>query len=73
MTTPKDNGEPAFQQSMYDTSIQGMTLRDWFAGMALQGQYASCRPGYDFATQADAAKQAYSIADAMLAARKGDA
>ena len=52
----------------------GMSLRDWFAGMALQGAVAregiitiaGDRPG-------KTADEAYTIADAMLAAReRGD-
>lgn len=53
---------------------QGITLRDWFAGQALTGICAN--PG----TQGElpvvaglAAKAAYQVADAMLAARKGGA
>ena len=44
----------------------GMTLRDWFAGMALQGMLSSdyCQGGPE-----DFAPFAYRHADAMLAAR----
>lgn len=61
----------------------GMTLRDWFAGQALTGIYA-CRD-LQLATLHDQAKtgtgdfdacmakQAYSQADAMIAARKAGA
>jgi hypothetical protein len=61
-------------------SQEGMSLRDWFAGQALAGILAddSCtsphllsmhgKPGM---TRSDvAAKVAYDLADAMLAARK---
>jgi hypothetical protein len=46
-----------------------MTLRDYFAGKALQGMIASC-------TQQNwqeeyAAKASYQLADAMLKAREG--
>ena len=36
----KPDGGPAFPNGSYDTKTGnnlGMTLRDWFAGMALQG------------------------------------
>lgn len=47
-------------------SMNGMSLRDWFAGQAMQ----SLVPQWgDYATQ-DLAKDAYKIADAMLAARE---
>lgn len=61
----------------------GMSLRDWFAGQALAGLYA-CRD-LQLATLHDQAKtgsgdfdacmakQAYSQADAMIAARKAGA
>ena len=48
----------------------GMSLRDWFAGQALQGHLAF--PGSDLYAD-DAAKIAYRYADAMIAARKGGA
>jgi hypothetical protein len=47
--------------------VQGeMTLRDYFAGRALQGFMAD---PLSYESAADAAKSAYQIADAMLAAR----
>ena len=54
----------------------GMTLRDWFAGQALAGIMG---PNYDWFTSGseetgsrahEAAYFAYSLADAMLEARK---
>ena len=45
----------------------GMSLRDWFAGMALQKLLGEpC-----LTTDAKIAKSAYEQADAMIAARKG--
>jgi hypothetical protein len=41
----------------------GMTLRDWFAGMALQGLLASTKTNDALVI----AKDAYIIADAMIA------
>lgn len=84
----KDDGGPAFpvppdQVSTIGDSQDGMavcaagtgmTLRDWFAGMALQGDLAgqSVEVGYYTGPtwQIDAARNAYLVADAMLAARK---
>lgn len=51
----------------------GMSLRDWFAGQALVGEL-SAWAGMDTSLSADmVADRAYQVADAMLAARKGDA
>lgn len=79
MKTTLDDGGPAFpygEKNITERYSEGMSLRDWFAGMALQGMVGP--------TLADAARQrvkpesvppklaegAYAIADAMLAARK---
>jgi hypothetical protein len=56
---PYPNGEIVIGRS-------GMSLRDWFAGMAMQGFNAN--PSIDFAS-IDMAEAAYKDADAMLAAR----
>jgi hypothetical protein len=82
MTWAPDNGGPAFPQpdlSGYGMGpvegpdgqyqMQGMTLRDWFAGQALAGIAAS---GSTLPYKDDA-DMAYKYADAMLAARKGTA
>ena len=45
----------------------GMTLRDYFAGQALVLDFGSG------VTPAEQARHAYNVADAMLAARTGDA
>jgi hypothetical protein len=53
---------------------QGMTLRDWFAGMALQGNLAACAPGYEYTggdSHQRAAEEAYRYADSMISARTG--
>ena len=42
-----------------------MTLRDWYAGLAMQADLT----GYDGSNWARVAKQAYEMADAMLKAR----
>ena len=62
--TMKPNGGPAFPVPIdqYPESSR-MTLRDYFAGQVLQ---QICVHAY----HADAAKDAYEYADAMLAARE---
>lgn len=52
----------------YYSNVPGMTLRDYFAGQALVALVAE--PG-DL-TISDVTKDAYRIADAMLAARQKD-
>ena len=50
-----------------------MTLRDYFAAAALQGNLASNAIGYEYTGEnalEKAANEAYRYADAMLAARK---
>jgi hypothetical protein len=70
MTTNKDGG-PAFPSvgegfGNPSYSAPGMTLRDWFAGQALQGLLASTKTSDGLAI----AKDAYILADAMLEARE---
>ncbi|GAB1827259.1 MULTISPECIES: hypothetical protein [Achromobacter] len=70
MNKINDGASPAFPQPLgteTTAGCEGMTLRDYFAAKAMQGELAACaekRPD-----PADAAKFAYAIADAMLAAR----
>ena len=65
---------PVLEQHRIDGSIvgsrDGMTLRDYFAGQALVGAIA--RPGVEWGENpcATVARDAYSIADAMLKARQ---
>ena len=73
-TTPKHGG-PAFPEvrirggDNYNapTKIyyQGMSLRDWFAGMAMSNGYT------EISSAQEIAAWSYQIADAMLEARKG--
>lgn len=60
---------PAFPQTEYSYSrpahLEGMNLRDWFAGQALSGMSDD---GNDWSAS-DYAKWAYALADAMLAER----
>ena len=41
MTTPQDNGGPAFPPHLHGEGYGSMTLRDYFAAAALQGLLAS--------------------------------
>ncbi len=61
--------EPAFPvtQSTYPT---GMSLRDWFAGMALAGRMASGDWNATNHYVENEVSVAYNIADAMLAERE---
>ena len=63
----KRDGGPAFplQDANTFTLNTGMSLRDWFAGMALQGALAGRRT---WPTDAEdvLAEKCYKIADAML-------
>lgn len=49
---------------------QGMTLRDHFAGQAIQGAFEGGLPDKLYCDVV--AKRAYDLADAMLRAREGD-
>ena len=65
----KNDGGPAFPNSHECTEgypVQGMNLRDWFAGQALQGVMR----GLWEASNDNIAWAAYGIADAMLAERE---
>jgi hypothetical protein len=74
------NGGPAFPQSLtfspegiahvageYFANCDGMTLRDWLAGMALPSVY---KEGVGEITETEMALDCYRIADAMIAARE---
>lgn len=64
-----DDGGPAFPVEQPETFAVGggMSLRDWFAGQALQGMLAN--DDASGAVWSAFAKDAYACADAMLAAR----
>ena len=68
--TDKDNGGPAFPQisELGDIAATsgGMTLRDWFAGQALAGHYCD----WGKYSMNEIAQMSYTLADAMLEARK---
>jgi hypothetical protein len=61
-----DNGGSAFPLAF---NSEGMSLRDWFAGMALSSMTVSLDYNKGPCNQA-MAERAYVIADAMLAVRK---
>lgn len=70
----KDSGGPAFPRAPFDVNdycgdgSPGMSLRDWFAGMAMQ----AIRADAAFALRSDpeqVADRAYEQADAMIAER----
>ena len=70
MTT--NTGGPAFPTATLAQKTEGgMTLRDHFAGLAMQGMFASDTAKWneegDWPSRADAA---YAMADAMLEARE---
>lgn len=81
MSTINDGG-PAFPSEVWDSEgcpqhTQGMTLRDYFAATAMQGDWAAqgvaCGmfvPDSDDELFARSARMYYRMADAMLAARK---
>jgi hypothetical protein len=70
-----DDGGPAYPAQFEKTDhpawhqSEGMSLRDWFAGQALQGLMASC-VHEDTPDPQYAARSSYRYADAMIAARK---
>ena len=71
MSDHRADGGPAFPQYANNTrkGMDGMTLRDWFAGQALAGMIAG---GQNTGSTTDGdAKSAYVYADSMLAEREG--
>ncbi len=75
----KDGSKLVFPQIIADNDEPGMTLRQWYAGMALQGWIANLRDAaddYDDEPEAFAqhqravAKACYGYADAMIEEEK---
>ena len=66
------DGGPAFPFMRYEGSYhEGMTLRDYFAAMAMQGILAGDHPiTHDPDPLNTVSRVAYDTADAMLKARK---
>ena len=77
MEQDKDGG-PAFPMASGSLSFlekRGMSLRDWFAGQALTGWYASFMEYKTFPLDKNLGKMAeffYKTADAMLKERKNN-
>ena len=71
-----NNGGPAFPVPTGSGFVEGMTLRDYFAGQALIGYMLDCSAAYssdqrdEAASIPEYAREAYRIADAMLAERE---
>lgn len=76
----KDNGGPAFPSYNYDSGAvpvlwgSGMTLRDWFAGIATDKDIESVldetgMPWRPIGTKASRVMARYFYADAMIAER----
>jgi hypothetical protein len=63
--------DPGDRADLGTSPREGMSLRDWFAGMALQGVLAAhADPETVLPKQTDAAEMAYQYADAMLAQQR---
>ena len=71
MSEVKNDGGPAFPFAVptdFQFAENGMSLRDWFAGQAING-IISCAPMRSGVTYKQVAEGAYLWADAMLVAR----
>jgi hypothetical protein len=78
MSAPINDGGPAFHSitvkkgDNYNAATlvhhRGMALRDWFAGQAIIGMLSNV--SVDAPNDATLSKFAYSLADAMIAARE---
>ena len=62
MTEPREDGDQAFPVGTF----KGMTLRDWFAGQAIEGLVGTCGTS----DHDRIAYLAYQIADAAIKRRK---
>lgn len=73
MTNNKNDGGAAFpggDSEAGEPYYKGMSLRDWFAGMAMMGFAASPSNKVGQWTPEEVAGDAYGYADAMLAERE---
>jgi len=66
-----DGEQPAFPVVLGDSAYSGMTLRQWYAGLAMQGILASGTCLADFGYE-DFAIEAFKHADAMLSQEADD-
>lgn len=78
MSTQTNDGGPIMAGMESDNQgrlipVGGLSIRDWFAGMAIQSSscYINQHETRYADSLADNAKTAYDIADAMIAARNG--
>ncbi len=76
MSAPIKDGGPAFPRTLAphencSAPINGMTLRDWFAGQALVS-FAQNFPcgGFEYIDTDNIARGCYKMADAMIAQRE---
>lgn len=74
MSREEDGGAAFPSERLTTTGKQyqhhaGMTLRDWFAGLAMQGFAADPASHALFDDMPDMARSAYEAADAMITAR----
>lgn len=73
MSKERNDGGPAFPRSGDQVSVtpqDGMSLRDWLAGMALQGHRANSDPRLRDVAPSIVASWSYADADAMLKVRE---
>jgi hypothetical protein len=66
----KPTGGPAFPALDARTMLSGMSLRDYFAAKAMQGELAAQGDRYQWQSVDKLALYAYEMADAMLEARE---
>lgn len=70
-STRTEDGDFGSKHMLARELYYGMSLRDWFAGKAMQGYLATwtAEDGDPFSMSGHIAKSAYAMADAMLAKR----
>ena len=62
-------GGPAFPINIAGCGCPGMSLRDWFAGLAIATMINKCEDRYGGWSEDTVAAGCYALADAMLRAR----
>ena len=67
---PHDHGSDWVTTDITEPRHPGLTVRDWFAGMAMQGLLAQSIGTAMGSDVKHCAKYAYEMADAMLAAKE---
>lgn len=74
MRSSNKDGGSAFPRENYFADVldgqPGMSLRDWFAGMALQGGISGCAARGEPISYKNMAALAYEMADAMIEERE---